>query len=295
VTLDIVALAGIYGMYACGLTLVFGVLEVLNLAHAATFAFCTLLAMYLTTTQAWPLWQAALITVLAGAVVAIAIDRIAFWPLRRRGAVTAWGKHIGPLLSSLALATILLGVDQVAFGLDPRHFPDRVLPTATLHLGSGAIPLVSAVSTALFVVLVIALTAALRKTRWGLEVRAVAEQSTTAALFGVNGERRFIETMAVSGALAALAGLAYGLTFNIASPDTSSQLDVKGFALVVLGGLGSVPGSLVGATVIAAIEVSGAKWLPHGTEQLLVFGVLFLLLVVRPQGIFGTKIAAGAR
>lgn len=292
---DIIALTGIFGLYACGLTLVFGVLEVLNLAHAATFTFSVLLAMFLVTTANWSLWTASPVAIVGGAVLGLVIDRTAFWPLRRRGTSTAWGRHIGPLLSSLAIASILQGVDQVAFGLDPRHFPNSEVPQAAIAVGGASIQLVSLVSTVLFVVVVICLTAWMRRSRWGLEVRAVAERSTTAALFGVNGERRFMETMALSGALAALAGLAYGLTFNIASPDTAAQLDVKGFAIVVLGGLGSIPGSLIGAAMIATIEVLGSTHLPGGTEQLLVFGVLFVLLVVRPQGVLGRRAIAGAR
>lgn len=292
---NIIALFGIYGLYACGLTLVFGVLEVLNLAHAATFACSLLFAMYLATSQEWPLWASAVAAVAGGAMLGVLIDRIAFWPLRRRGTATIWGRHIGPLLSSLAVSTILVSVDQISFGLDPLHFPNDKVPEQSVTIGGASIQLVSLITAILFVVIVAALAVWMRRSRWGLEVRAVAERPSTAALFGVNSERRFVETMALAGMLAALAGLSYGLTFNIASPDTASQLDVIGFALVVLGGLGSIPGSLIGAAIIATIEILGTKWLPHGSETLVVFGVLFLLLIARPQGVLGRRAVAGAR
>lgn len=292
---DVIELFGIYGLYACGLTLVFGVLQVLNLAHAAVFTSSLLLAMYLTTQTKWPLWLSCFVAVAGGAVLGLLVDRLGFWPLRRRGSVTVWGRHIGPLLSSLAISTILLGVDQVWFGVNPLGFPNSQVPTQVMVIGGAPLPVVSLVTTLLFVVVIVTLTFLMQRSRWGLEVRAVAERSTTASLFGINGERRIMETMALSGALAALAGIAYGMTFNIATTSTASLLDVTGFALVVLGGLGSVPGSLVGAAVIATIGVLGTKWLPQGTSELLVYGVLFLLLVVRPQGLLGKRAVLGAR
>jgi branched-chain amino acid transport system permease protein len=139
------------------------------------------------------------------------------------------------------------------------------------------------------------LTLMLNRTRWGVEVRAVAERSETAALFGINAERRFIEIMALAGLMAGMAGIAWSFAFHIASPETGAQLDVKGFALIILGGLGSVPGSLLGALVIAAIEVLGGLWLPPGMQTLIVFAALIALLVVRPQGLLGARLVSGAR
>ena len=104
-----------------------------------------------------------------------------------------------------------------------------------------------------------------------------------------------METMALSGLMAGLAGVAWGLTINIASPETGAQLDVKGFALIILGGMGSVLGSLIGAIVIAAIEVFGGLYLPHGLQTLIVFAMLIVLLLLRPQGLLGKPIQQGAR
>jgi branched-chain amino acid transport system permease protein len=289
---DILSLAAIYGLFAAGLTLVFGVMEVLNLAHAATFAFAAIFAMFLVTEWDVAFWLACVAAVLGGAVVAIATDRVAFRPLRYRGG-TVWGRHIGPLLTSLGVATILAGLDRALFGIDPRHFPDT--PQGYLTIGDQRVTWVSIGVIVVFAVVVMLLAFLVARTRWGMEVRAVAERNETAALFGIDTERRFIQTMGLAGLLAGMAGIAWGLIFNIASPETASQLDVKGFALIILGGMGSVAGSLIGALVIATVEVLGGLWLPHGAQGLLVFGVLFALLVIRPQGLLGRPLAAGAR
>lgn len=294
VLLNILALAGIYGLFAIGLTLIFGVLEVLNMAHAATFAFAAIFAMYAVTEWHLDLWQGCLLAVVAGGALGIVTDRLAFWPLRGR-VTSAWGRHIGPLLTSLAVATIVQGLDLSWFGLDPRHFPNEMLPTGYLVIGGQRITTLSLVIIGIFLVVVTALTLLVAKTRWGVEIRAIAERSETAALFGIDTERRFIETMGLAGVMAGMAGVAWGLTFNLAMPETASQIDVKGFALIILGGMGSVPGSLLGALIIAAVEVLGSLWLPGGAQALVVFGVLFALLVARPQGLLGRRLVAGAR
>jgi len=292
--LDILTLAGIYGLYACGLTLIFGVLEVLNLAHAPTFAFAAVAAMYLVTDRGLPLPAACIVAVLASGVIAVLVDRIAFRTLRYRGQ-TAWGKHIGPLMTSLAAATILQSLAQGWFGIDARNFPNKLLPAGSLAVGGVDVSFTSLLAVVVFIVAMVAMAGLLRYTRWGLEIRGVAERAETTALFGVDAERRIMEAMLLAGLLAGLAGIAWSLSFNIAGPATGEQLNIKGFALIVLGGMGSVPGAVIGALVIAATEVLGVLWLPSGMQELIVFAVFFLLLVFRPQGILGRPISRGAR
>ena len=292
--LHILALAGIYGLFACGMTLIFGVMEVLNLAHATNFALAAVLSMFLVQELEVNLWLACALAILAAAITAVIIDRVAFRPLRYRGK-TQWGKHVGPLLTSLGVSTVMLGLGRSWFGIDPRYFPNEIATFQPLMLGGIRINFIGLGTFVVFVLTIGLLTWLLSRTRWGLEVRAVAERPETAALLGISAERRFIETMALSGLLAGMAGVAWALAFNIASPEIGHQLEVKGFALIILGGMGSVPGSLIGALVIAAIEVLGTLWLPGGIQTLLVFAALIVLLVLRPQGLLGTRISEGAR
>jgi branched-chain amino acid transport system permease protein len=294
IALHILSLAGIYGLFACGLTLVFGVMEVLNLAHATIFSFAAVFAMYLVSDAELPIWLCCLSAILAATVLAVIVDRVAFRPLRYRGR-TVWGRHFGPLLTSIGASTILLGLQRGWFGIDPRHFPPGVAEFKPWLVAGIRINLVGVATFVVFVVVIGILTLMLNRTRWGVEVRAVAERSETAALFGINAERRFIEIMALAGLMAGMAGIAWSFAFHIAWPETGAQLDVKGFALIILGGLGSVPGSLLGALVIAAIEVLGGLWLPPGMQTLIVFAALIALLVVRPQGLLGARLVSGAR
>jgi branched-chain amino acid transport system permease protein len=294
IALHILSLAGIYGLFACGLTLVFGVMEVLNLAHATVFAFAAVFAMFLVGDAGLPVWLSCLTAILASTFLAVVVDRLAFRPLRYRGR-TAWGRHFGPLLTSLGASTILLGLQRGWFGIDPRHFPPGIAEIQPWLVAGVRVNLVGITTFLVFVGVIAVLTLLLNRTRWGAEVRAVAERSETAALFGIDAERRFMETMALAGLMAGMAGVAWSFAFNIASPETGALLDVKGFALIILGGLGSVPGSLLGALAIASIEVLGGLWLPSGMQTLIVFAALIALLILRPQGLLGARIVEGAR
>ncbi|MFC6854460.1 branched-chain amino acid ABC transporter permease [Marivibrio halodurans] len=295
VTFHIFALAAIYGLFACGLTLIFGVMDVLTVAHATVFAFAAVFSMYLVGELGFDFWLGCLCAVVAAGGVSILVDRIAFRPLRYR-AQSAWGKHIGPLLTSLGVSTIFLGIMRAWFGIDPRFFPNEMVEIEPIVIGDQIIQPIGIALFALFAALVVLLTYALKRTRWGVEMRAVAESTHTAALFGINVERRFMEIMALAGVLAGLAAIAWGFAFNIASPETGAWLEVKAFALIIIGGMGSIPGSLVGAIVIAAIEVLGTLWLPEpGMAPLMVFAALIVILIVRPQGFLGERVKEGAR
>ncbi len=226
--LHILALAGIYGLFACGLTLIFGVMEVLNLAHASVFAFAAVFAMFLVKDAGLNLWLACAVAITSSVFAAIVIDRLAFRPLRYRGR-TQWGKHVGPLLTSLGVSTIMLGLERSWFGIDPRYFPNELATFAPVEIGSIRINVVGLSTFLVFVATIAVLTWLLNRTRWGLEVRAVAERGDTAVLFGINAERRFIETMALAGLMAGMAGVAWALAFNIASPEIGSQTGSQGF------------------------------------------------------------------
>lgn len=288
--IEILVLAAIYGVYASGFTLVFGLFDVLNLAHAAVFAFGAIFTMFLVADHGLPLIPAAVAGIAACAVLGVLIERIAFRPIRYRGS-TIWGRHIGPLITSLGVASILAGGERLWFGIDPRYFPSSALPSATLSLGGTTVTVANILAVVFMVLVFGGLWALLRFTRWGLEVRGVAHAPGTMPLFGINVERRIMEVFALAAALGGIAGVVWGLSFNIASPvDTPGQVDIRGFAIIILGGMGSVPGALLGAMFLAASEVLSVQWLPAGWQELIVFVILFLMLLVRPQGILGSRV-----
>lgn len=286
---NILVLTAVYGLYASGFTLVFGLFDVLNLAHAAVFAFGAVLTMAAASGLDVALPIAAGLGIAASALVGLVVERVAFRPIRYRS-TSVWGRHIGPLITSLGAASILAGMSRIWFGINARHFPSRVLLDDPVALGSVTVRVADLVSIALLIVAFGALQVALARTRWGLEVRAVAQSPQTVPLFGVNVERRIMEVFALAAALGGVAGIVWGLQFNTASPATAVQMDVRGFAIIILGGMGSVPGAIVGAVFLAASEVLSVRFLPPGWQSLIAFLALFVMLLVRPQGILGRRI-----
>jgi branched-chain amino acid transport system permease protein len=287
---DILVSGSIYAVYALGFTLVFGVFGILNLSHSAVFGFTAVLVIYLVNQLSMPLLWAGLLGVLGGGVIGLLIERVAFRPIRYRSA-TAWSRHMGPMITSLGVASILVGVSNAWFGPDTRSLPQSVLADYVTIAGVR-ITAVDALGFIVMVALFAGLSLALQRSRWGVEVRAVADQPGSAMFVGINSEARTMQVFTIAGLLGGVAGLLWTLHYTTASSATGSQLDLRGFAIIVLGGMGSIRGAVVGAFFVAAAEVLSVAWLPGGWQDIVVYVALFLMLVLRPQGILGRRLEA---
>jgi branched-chain amino acid transport system permease protein len=280
-------LGSIYALFALGYTLVFGVLDILNLAHAAIFMLATFAALALVTTFHFPILLAFPAAVLFAGLVGIALERVAFRPLRSRA-----DSNISGLISSLAVATILEAVALEIWGPNISRFPIGTLSDARVAIPGGTVSRLQLTIIAVAVVMFLALTWLLTRTRIGREVRAVAESPRAARVLGVNVDRVIASTFFLSSALGGAAGILFGLAFNSISPDMGRSVELKGLAVIILGGMGSMPGAvlagfLLGLTEVFVVAHLGASW-----RDAVSFAGLFLILVLRPQGFLGT---AGAR
>jgi len=283
---NILVLTAIYGIYASGFTLVFGLFDVLNLAHASVFATGALTTVFVTNALGAGILVGGLVGIVVSVLIAVAVERAAFRPLRYRDS-SAWGAHMGPMITSLGAASILSGVQAVVFGVDPLHFTAGQPLKGSFSVLGARIQYSDILSIVVLVLVFALLLWGINRTKWGTEIRGVALAARTMPLLGINVERRIIETFALAGALGGLAGVMWVLQFNDASVATSSQVDIRGFAIIVLGGMGSIPGALIGAAILAASEVLSVGWLPSGWQSLTVYIVLIAVLVLRPGGILG--------
>ena len=280
-------LGSIYALFALGYTLVFGVLDILNLAHAAIFMLATFAALALVTTFHFPILLALPAAVLFAGMVGIALERVAFRPLRSRA-----DSNISGLISSLAVATILEAAALEIWGPNISRFPIGTFSDARVAITGGSVSRLQLMIIAVAVALFLALTWLLTRTRIGREVRAVAESPRAARVLGVDVDRVIASTFFLSSALGGAAGVLFGLAFNSISPDMGRSVELKGLAVIILGGMGSMPGAvlagfLLGLTEVFVVAHLGASW-----RDAVSFAGLFLILVLRPQGFLG---AAGAR
>ncbi len=278
-----VFLGAVYALFALGYTLVFGVLDILNLAHGAVFA----VAAYLTWTlvaAGMPLPLAALVGILAGGVLGVILDRIAFAPLRKRNAGT-----LVPLISSIGFAIVVTGLMRGGYGIDERHFAESALPNAPLHLGPVTCTPLELTIFATAIVLMLALSWVMRATPLGRRIRAVAEDRTAAALLGIDLERTIAATFFLASALGGAAGILTALQYNSLTLEMGGRVELKGLAVIILGGMGSIPGAVIGGFALGIVETIAIAAGFSPWRDAIAFGVMFLVLVIRPTGIFGKR------
>jgi branched-chain amino acid transport system permease protein len=295
------SVGSVYAIFALGYTLVFSILGIINFAHGAVFtlgAYFTYILMggafgfngllaNLRLPIALPFALAVLLSGTLSGLVCIAIERLAFRPLRRRGS--------DPLLtvvSSLGVAFIIVNLIQYLVGAETYTFPANTygnLPAA-VNFGTPENPIpirtVQIIIFAVSAVILVGLTYWVNATKYGKAMQAVAEDPVTASLLGINTDRFIVFTFFVSGFLGALAGTLVGSSVSIAGPYFGIGFGLKGLAVIVLGGLGSIPGAVVGGLAIGIIEA----FVPSdfsAYKDAIAFGILFIMLLVRPQGLLG--------
>lgn len=297
------SIGSVYAIFAIGYTLIFSILGIINFAHGALFT----LGAYFTYTLmgnafgfngllanvklpiALPFWLALLIGSALAGLVGVAIERIAFRPLRRRGS--------DPLLtvvSSLGVALVIVNLIQFLVGAESYTFPSDTygnLPAA-VNFGTADKPIpIRTVQIVIFLVSVFfvsIITLFINKTKFGKAMKAVAEEPVTASLLGINTDFYIVLTFFISSFLAGVAGTLVGSSVSIAGPYFGIAFGLKGLAVIVLGGLGSIPGAIVGGVVIGLVEA----FVPaeaSAYKDAFAFAILFIMLLVRPQGLLGRR------
>jgi branched-chain amino acid transport system permease protein len=295
--LNAIFIGSIYALFAVGYTLVFGVLDVLNLAHSAVFMLGAVITYSLVVLHGMPLLPAAVIAVLVCGLLGLVIEFVALRPLRRRNA-----PPISALISTIGLALIFVALVEQATpgtffswlwqdGANSVRFPAGTVPDPTYHLAGLTIEGTKLAILVTTVVLMLVLGYVMRFTQVGRALRAVAENRRAATLLGINVDRIFASTLFVSSALGGLAGLLFGLAISDISPYIGrDQVELKGLAVIVLGGMGSIPGAVLGGYLLGLIEVFALVRFGGNVEAGVAFAALFLMLVVRPQGLFGARL-----
>jgi branched-chain amino acid transport system permease protein len=276
-------LGAVYALFAVGYTLVFGVLDILNLAHAAIYMVAAF-AAYSLVAQGLPLVVAFAGAVVLAGVLGILLDRVAFAPLRRRNAGT-----LVPLISSIGAAIVIGAVARGIYGIDERPFSSGNADAPPIHLGPVTFTAVEAVVLATAIGLMVVLSYVLRATTLGRSIRAVAQDRVAAALLGVDLERTIAATFFIASALGGAAGVLSAIQYNAVSVDMGGSIELKGLAVIILGGMGSITGAVVGGFVIGAVETLAVAFGLSEWRDALTFGVMFLILIARPAGIFGAR------
>ena len=279
-----VSLGSIYAIIALGYTMVYGSARMLNFAHGdiimvGGFAIFTLMS----TMGVHPLLSVLAAMVIC-TVLGVTVERIAYRPLR--GATS-----LAVLITAIGVSYLLQNVALLIFGSNARQFTSVVtLPNLKLADGQLIISSVTIVTIVTCIVIMVALTSFINKTKVGQAMLAVSEDKGAATLMGIDVNRTITITFAIGSALAAIAGALLCSTYPSLTPYTGSMPGIKAFVAAVFGGIGSIPGALIGGVLLGIIENLSKAYISSQLSDAIVFSVLIIVLLVRPTGILGRKI-----
>lgn len=277
-----VSLGGVYALFALGFTLVFGVLGVVNLAHGAVFMLGAYASLQAVTLLKLPLSGAIVVAMVAAGLAGWIIDKLILAPLRARRA-----PHLAPMIATIGLAICSTSAVEGFFGAENLRFPPGLLPVSTLNIGAVRITWLELQIITLAFLLMAVLLWGLKRTRIGCALRAVAESTKAAALLGINVEGIFRLTSVVASMLGGMAGVLIALYTNAVFPLMGQPMLHKGIAVVILGGMGDFRGALVGGFFLGFAEVFSVAYIGSTMRDAVAFGLLFAILLLRPQGLFG--------
>jgi len=278
-----VMLGAVYALIAIGYTLVFGVLGMLHLAHGEVFMVGAFVGLLTITYVSGNVLVALAAAIVATGLLGLLIERIAFRPLRR-------AHHLAPLATTLGVGIALQETMRSFFGAEQRGFPASIA-LEPWQLGPVRLSSVQVFMLAAAIVLMVAVHLFLARTRAGRAVRATAENPVVAGLLGVHVEGTIMLTFVVASMLAGAAGVLVGLAYNAVHPFIGVQMGIKGLVVMLLGGLGNVPGAMLGGVLLGVLEVMGVAYLASSYRDAFAFGAVMLVLLVRPEGLLGLRVA----
>ena len=270
------ALGGVYALVALGLTLVYGVMRVPNFAHGGLYMLGGYFAYASLTGLGAPYLLAMLISAVVVALIAALMERLIFFPLRN-------APHVHPMIAALGVLFFMEAAVQLIWGADFKTIKEPV--EGTLNLGGVVITWQRLIVLLASVVAMLGLNFFLKRTTTGATIEALSQNREGARLVGINTGRVGMLTFALSGALAAVAACLIA-PINAVTPSMGEVMNLKVFAIIILGGMGSVPGAIVGALLLAFAEVFGGLYISLDFADVIGFAMLVLVLAIRPQGLF---------
>ena len=275
-----------FALGAAGLTLVYGVLKLVNFAHGEFLTFGAYMAIVARTALGFPLALALPFAFFTTALLALAIEMVMWRPMRRKGAGV-----MQLLLMALGLAFVIRNVIQLIAGTDVRQLGANVTSSVTfhgLHIGRTELWVVILAFAAL-----LALATMLGRTRLGMHIRALSDNPELAATTGLDTDRIILYTWVLAGGLAGLAGVVYGASIGVVTPNLGFGIVLSLFAAVIVGGIGDPYGALAGGILIGLVQEWSTLVVPVNLKVAVGFGAMILVLILRPQGIFGHARSAG--
>jgi branched-chain amino acid transport system permease protein len=277
------ALGSLYALFGIGFGLVFSTLGILNAAHGTYATWAAIAGYYAVDRFGLPFPVAVAAGVIGGGVLAVAVDQIAFQPIRARQAGL-----LGALITSIAFWIILDSLAGFATGQQSLAFPAASYPNQMLRLGSIMVPQMQIITIVALLVCTTGIYLLIRRTRIGAAMRAVGWNQVAAGLGGVNARIVILLTAFLAGATSGLAGVLGGITTSNVSFTLGEGLMLKGFAAVVVGGYDDVRGTAIAGVCLGIMEVFVGQYISTSMRDGVTYSLLLIFLIIRPRGLFGS-------
>ena len=271
----------IYALIAIGYTMVYGIAKMINFAHGDIIMVGAYALYFSISVLGLPVPVALVITVIVCAVLGVVIEKVAYKPLRS-------APPLAVLITAIGMSFFLQSASLLIFGPTPIPF-QYVIPNVNISVGPVVISSITVVTLIVTAIAMILLTLCVNKTKMGSAMRAVSEDKGAAELMGINVNSTISLTFAIGSALAAVAGVLYICQYQSMKPTLGALPGIKAFVAAVLGGIGSIPGAMLGGILLGLIESVSKAYISTELADAIVFGVLIVVLLFRPSGLLGKK------
>ena len=271
-----ISLGSIYAIIALGYTMVYGIAKMLNFAHGDVIMVGGYMCFCATTYLGWPAWMGVVLAVIVCTVLGMAIERLAYKPLRA-------APSLAVLITAIGVSYFLQNAALLVWTSNPKSFSSVV--------GGSAISLFGGQLQISRVTIMVALMLFTGKSKVGTAMRAVSEDKGAAQLMGINVNTTISITFAIGSGLAAIAGVLLCSAYPTLQPTTGSMPGIKAFTAAVFGGIGSIPGAMIGGVLLGIIEIFAKAYISTQLSDAIVFGVLIVVLIVKPDGLLGKHVS----
>ena len=279
------SLGSVYAIIALGYTMVYGIAKMLNFAHGDVIMVGGYMSFIATAHLGWPPLASVLLAMVVCTALGIVIERFAYKPLRA-------APSLAVLITAIGVSYFLQNAALLIWSSNPKSFTSIVrLPSLKLFDGELTVSSVAIVTIISCILIIIALTFVIGKTKIGKAMRAVSEDKEAAQLMGISDKQTISVTFAIGSALAAIAGVLLCSAYPILMPTTGSMPGIKAFTAAVFGGIGSIPGAFWGGLLLGMIEIFGKAYISTELSDAIVFSILIIVLLVKPTGLMGKKIS----
>ena len=279
------SLGSVYAIIALGYTMVYGISKMLNFAHGDVIMVGGYISFCLTMYMGMNGWVALALAMAVCTLLGITIERLAYRPLRGTGSLAV-------LITAIGVSYFLQNSALLIWGANPRVFTSLFDGVDTIHAANGQLTITaeSLFTIVANIVIMICLTLFVSRTKAGKAMRAVSEDNGAAQLMGINVNRSISMTFAIGSGLAAVAGVLMCSAYPVLMPTTGSMPGIKAFTAAVFGGIGSIPGAMIGGLILGLIEIMSRAYISTELSDAIVFACLIIVLLVKPTGLLGKKV-----